>query len=271
MRLAILADTHSNFPALRAVLNDIDTVGVDEIIVAGDSINGGPFPCEVLDLLASRDLTILLGNHDEYILKRHDPRTANHFDGPRWGSVRWTAERVNGDYLDCIRGWPLAAERGDDLLIVHGSPGNLFGGIPPDAPDSLIEERFGAVRQRWVVTAHTHMPFVRGWRGLTLVNPGSVGMPLDGNPAASYIIMTQTREGFLIQNRRVPYDTCPIEQATRDRGLLAAGGNIAYLLMQETLTGQHLLIDYLHRVEQAIHQNGLSEEEALQIVPLVAN
>jgi hypothetical protein len=51
--------------------------------------------------------------------------------------------------------------------------------------------------------------------------------------------------------------------------LLAAGGNIAYLLMRETLTGRPLLVEYLRQLDQAI-KTGLSEEEALRLVPLPA-
>ena len=43
MRLAVLADTHGNLPALEAVLADIERHNVDHTVVAGDLV-GGPKP-----------------------------------------------------------------------------------------------------------------------------------------------------------------------------------------------------------------------------------
>ena len=268
MRLAVIADIHSNLPALEAVLADINAVGVDEIIVAGDAINGGPFPSEVLDCLLDRNLTVLMGNHEEYVLDCHNPNSNGIYQKIRWGSVRWTAEQLSDEQINYVHTFPMSTEW-NDVLINHGSPGNLFGGIQPNAPDTLIEERFGAVQHQWVITAHTHMPWVRQWQHLTLINPGSVGMPLDDNPAASYVILTRTQQSLLVQHRRVTYDTKLVEQATIERGLLEAGGKIAYTLLQETMTGKHLLVDYLRRVQMLIDEQGFTDEEALEQTPMI--
>lgn len=266
MRLAIIADIHSNLPALEAVLKDIETIGVDEIVVAGDVINGGPFPHEVVTLLEDRGLPVLLGNHEQYVLECLHPDTAERYPKSRWGSLYWTTDQLENRQLERIRAWPVALERAG-MLIVHGSPQDLRGGILPETPDSVVAERFSAVQQRWVITAHTHIAFVRQWQHLTLINPGSVGMPLDGNPAASYVLLTLTEAGFIVQHRRVMYDTTLIEKATRQRGLLEIGGPIAYLFMQETLTGRPLVVEYLEQIESAM-QTGLSEDEAISRVPL---
>lgn len=269
MRLAIIADIHSNFPALEAVLKDIQTFGADKIIVVGDAINGGPFPSEVLECLHSMNLTVLMGNHEQYILDYHNPNGNGVYETARWGSVRWTVEQLSTEQLDYVRAFPMFTEW-NGVLINHGSPDNLFGGIQPAAPDSLIEERFGGVQHQWVITAHTHMPWVRQWRHLTLINPGSVGMPLDDNPAASYVILTRTSDSLLVQHRRVNYNTKLVEQASVERGLLKAGGKIAHILLQETMTGKHLLLDFLLRVQNLIDEQGLSDEEALERTPIEA-
>lgn len=266
MRIAVLADIHSNYPALEAVLDDIARVGVDEVIVAGDSINGGPFPCEVMERLQAEQYPILLGNHEQYILEINQPAKSDFYTRLRWGSVHWTASQLNNQHLATIQAWPEATER-QGMLMVHGAPDDLRGGINPMATDSQIEERFGAVQHRWVITAHTHQPFVRQWRHLTLINPGSVGMPLDGNNAAAYVVVTFTGEGLMVQHRRVAYDVQAIEAATRTRGLLEMGGVIAYLMMRETMLGRHFLSPYLRQVQAAI-DIGLSEEEAFAQVPL---
>jgi diadenosine tetraphosphatase ApaH/serine/threonine PP2A family protein phosphatase len=49
--------------------------------------------------------------------------------------------------------------------------------------------------------------------GRTLVNPGSVGQPRDGNPAASYMVLdTESDE---VEFRRVSYDIDATQRAMR--------------------------------------------------------
>jgi predicted phosphodiesterase len=265
MRLAVIADIHSNAPALEAVLADIDAQGVDEIIVAGDAINGGPFPREVLDILYGRKLRGVLGNHEQYVRDVSQARDTGLFSKTRWGTVHWTLEQLAASdvaYLDAL---PVDIQIGD-LLIVHASPDDIYNGVKADTPESFIEQHFGGVRRPYVLTAHTHVPFIRRWNHLTLINPGSVGMPLDGNPAAGYAILTRDNGRFAVEQRRIPYDTRLVEQAAQARGYVEASGAVGYLMLQETLTGQPLVAQYVKRLKQAISE-GLSEEEAVEKVP----
>lgn len=267
MRLAILADVHSNLPALQAVLDDLESVEVDEVIVAGDVINAGPFPCEVLDIVHDQGFVLLRGNHEQYVLDYRNPRTSSKFAASRWANVRWTSEQLDADDVAFVCSWPLELER-NGILIVHGAPDDLSGGITINTPDEEISRRFGKVAQRWVVTAHTHNPFVRQWEHLTLINPGAVGMPLDGNPAASYAILDVRDDTILIEHRRVDYDTNPLEKAAHQRGFLEVGGGLAHLFLQEMLTGRPHVVPYLHRVYAFIDQHDVSEEVAFAQVPL---
>jgi predicted phosphodiesterase len=61
--VAAISDIHGNLPALEAVLAEIEREGVDEIVVAGDTISG-PWPAEVFDLLAERGARAVRGNAD---------------------------------------------------------------------------------------------------------------------------------------------------------------------------------------------------------------
>jgi predicted phosphodiesterase len=73
--------------------------------------------------------------------------------------------------------------------------------LPEPADDEA--ELLAGVTERRLIFGHTHLPFARQTDGLELVNPGSVGMPLDGDPRAAYALLHHDGR---IEHRRVRYD-----------------------------------------------------------------
>ncbi|GIK62248.1 MAG: DNA methylase [Chloroflexota bacterium] len=268
MRIAIVVDIHSNAPAFEAVLADIDHQGVDEVVVVGDFLNGGPFPREVLDMLYDRQPRALLGNHERYIqiLSNPDQDKSAH-PRSRWGVAYWTLDYMRETDLAYLNSLPITIEQ-DKLLFVHGSPKDLRGGILPDTSEDFLQEHFGEVQYPYVITAHTHRPFVRQWGDLTFINPGSVGMPLDCNPDASYAILTRSNGHVDVKHRRIPYNQQLVEQAAYARGLMDMGP-IAALMVHESVTGRPVVVEYLERLEAAMSELGLSEDEAMAQIPLL--
>lgn len=262
MRIAAIADIHGNLPALEAVLHDIEGCHVDEIVVVGDAVNGGPFPQEVLHAIQDHGWARVRGNHEQYVLDCcGSSAAAKQFDSPLWRGVHWTRAQLSAADIAEIETWPISLVRGN-IFFVHGSPLDLRGGIIPTTPETVIEDAFGAVLQPYVVTAHTHIPFIRHWRDQVLINPGAVGMPLDDNPAASYCILSNEGQGVAVQFRRVYYDTMAVARAAHERGLLAVGGYPAKILLAETLTGRKLIVDFLKRMRHLM-ENGQDMENAL--------
>src|SRR5437867_12337209 len=86
MRLAVLADVHSNLPALQAVLADVDRIGPDGIWVAGDLVGYNPWPNEVLEILRERHVRAIRGNHDRGAIGGDTFR----FNELAAEAVRWT-------------------------------------------------------------------------------------------------------------------------------------------------------------------------------------
>ncbi|NEX00257.1 metallophosphoesterase, partial [Rhodopseudomonas sp. BR0G17] len=70
MRIAAIADMHGNIAALEAVLADIRTQGVDTIVCLGDMASGPFDPRLTLDLLMTLEMSVVLGNHDRYLIDR---------------------------------------------------------------------------------------------------------------------------------------------------------------------------------------------------------
>ena len=70
--VAIITDIHGNLEALEAILKDIKTQEIDEVICLGDTIGIGPNSKECIDLLMENNVKSVLGNHEIYLLKGTD-------------------------------------------------------------------------------------------------------------------------------------------------------------------------------------------------------
>ena len=91
----------------------------------------------------------------------------------------------------------------DGARYCHGSPISDVRSFMPE-PGDEDDELMGGITERRVVFGHTHLPFRRsGPGGVELVNPGSVGMPFDGDPRAAYALLHDSGE---VEHRRVSYD-----------------------------------------------------------------
>jgi len=119
---------------------------------------------------------------------------------------------------DWLYGLPSHAEL-DGVLYVHGSPLSDVDSFPPE-PSTDDERLLAGVQDLTIVFGHSHQQFRRqGPGGTDLVNPGSVGMPLDGDPRGAWATWDDDFEF-----RRVGYDVERAAAAWRALGELDPGG-----------------------------------------------
>lgn len=178
--LAVLYDIHANLPALEAVLADADACGTDRYLLGGDYAGFGPFPHETLALLRELpDATWIRGNGERWL--REPP-----LDRPEVvPGVGANARELGPETVAWLYGLPVQTEL-DGILYVHGSPLSDVESFHAEARGGE-EELLVGVRDRTVVFGHSHLQFRRpGPDGTDLVNPGSVGMPLDGDIRAAW-------------------------------------------------------------------------------------
>jgi predicted phosphodiesterase len=195
--LGVLYDIHGNVPALEEVLADAEQVGVERWLLGGDYGTPSPWPLETLERLRRlENATWIRGNGERWL--REPPR-----DRPE---VMESYEFFLGDLpeeeIDVLYGLPEHAEL-DGVLYVHGSPLSDVESFAPQ-PEEDEARLLAGVRDRVVVFGHSHQQFRRpGPDGTTLVNPGSVGMPLDGDRRAAWAI---SRTPCEFEFRRCEYD-----------------------------------------------------------------
>lgn len=218
-RIAFISDIHANFEALNAVLADIDATGADMTVCLGDLVGYGADPAACVDLIRSRDIQTVMGNHDEYVTLLMDPRVERLRPEVRQ-SVEWTQSKLSMDDLTWLAKLPMSMDA-DIFGITHGSykPGNHFAYCKDE---ETFAENFAGQTHQLAFCGHSHRPliavqtpagqlFVDYIRpgvvpadGKVMVNVGSVGQPRDENPNACVVYYDlETRH---LDLHRVPYD-----------------------------------------------------------------
>jgi diadenosine tetraphosphatase ApaH/serine/threonine PP2A family protein phosphatase len=206
---ALVYDVHGNLPALEAVLDDARG-GVERFVLGGDYALFGGWPKETIERLKALPHALWIRGNGERWTASPDQAP----DNPILPGAIEAARRALGARLVADLGaLPANATRGD-TLICHGSPASdvrSFGPEPADDEAELLE----GVTARRLIFGHTHLPFRRTTATLELINPGSVGMPFDGDPRAAYAIV---HDDGSIEHRRVPYDHEASAARVREHG-----------------------------------------------------
>ena len=203
--LGIIYDVHGNLPALEAVLAEAEREGVDEWLLGGDYCAFGPWPVETLARLRElENAAWLRGNGERWLVDppRELPAEQSEFIFAALASAIF---ELPVEDIDALVGLPTLAER-EDAFYCHGSPLSDVESFEPEPADE-DGRLLAGVKERQVVFGHSHVQFRRsGPNGTDLVNPGSVGMPLDGNTGAAWAIRRENRE---LEFRRTAYDVGP--------------------------------------------------------------
>jgi diadenosine tetraphosphatase ApaH/serine/threonine PP2A family protein phosphatase len=207
--LAIIYDVHGNLPALQAVLADARAADAQRFLLGGDYALFGPFQAEsIAALRALEQATWIRGNVD------------------RWAAIQDVPDddvllRAIADCRETL-GARLADELGelpeqvviDGIRYCHASPMSDMRSFLPE-PGNDDEEMLAGASEPRVVFGHTHLQFRRsGPGGVELLNPGSVGLPLDGDARSAYAL---AHDDGSIEHRRVDYDRDAAISALQER------------------------------------------------------
>ena len=285
MRLAVLADTHGNLPALEAVLADIRAEGVDGYLVAGD-ITGGPQAQETIAWLLSLEGWMIRGNGEEYLLEYHAGRApASWYSDEQWATLRWSYQRLEPELLALIDNLPdqrvVVLNGAAPIRMVHGTPWSSRAFLYPDRdPQALeafrlagllpeghrvprLEKVLAKIGERVLVCAHSHIPWTQESDEILVVNPGSVGASNSGDARAHYALLSWQDGRWRATLKAVGYDLDRVRAAYRDSGFLAAGGVMAEAFLLGILTGENVPGCFVECVRQVAASRGCQPGEPL--------
>lgn len=207
--LGLLYDIHGNLPALEVVLREAEAEGVDRWLLGGDYGTPSPWPLETLERLRElENATWIRGNGERWL--REPPE-----DRPEVMEVyEYFSRGIPEDEIEWLYRLPPQAEL-DGVLYVHGSPVSDVESFAPE-PEEDEARLLAGVRDRTIVFGHSHQQFRRsGPEETELLNPGSVGMPLDGDRRAAWGVRA---DGGEFAFRRTEYDVERAAAAYRAMG-----------------------------------------------------
>jgi len=232
MLVAFISDIHGNLPALEAALTDARVRGAEKIYCAGDLTGYGPFPGEVCRTIADMQITTIFGNYDAKVIAAlHRPAGLKERMKPgKWKILEWTCRQIDADGQRFLSSLP-ALHRETlsgrvELLMVHGSPASAEDTIYPSITPYGLKKKLAGTRLDILVCGHTHIPFVRRLAGALVVNCGSVGQPVDGDPRPAYALV-KIEQGKPPSARIIRFDYAKagllraIERSSLPRGLSA--------------------------------------------------
>ena len=279
MRYAILSDLHGNQPALEAVLRDLAGEYIDRILIAGDLVSGSPYPRETLEKLralqaGSTPVHIIRGNNEAYLLslQRGDCHPGI-LTSRQWGATRWTWQQLGSEWMDWINLLPTQISLDDpagSILMLHGSPRRENEGLIPNRNQAALDLFYRArlldpeqtnvplamtmelVDEVVLICGHTHIPWQQDEGHKLVLNPGSVGAPINGDSRAQYAILEYRGRKWQVEFRAVPYDIPSVQAAFETTGLLQEGGGVSRACQLDLARADNTVWKFvLHCVEYA--------------------
>jgi predicted phosphodiesterase len=198
--IALLYDIHGNLPALEAVLAAAEEAGAASNVLGGDYAAFGPWPRETVELLDTLPAAVRIrGNGERWL--REEPEVPPEAHELVTAAMAAARESLGDELVARLYGLPKTGEL-EGMLVCHGSPRSDVETFAPQ-PEPDEERMLGGEAGRTILFGHSHQQFRRaGPDGTLLVNPGSVGMPLDGDPRAAWALYTDGE----IRLQRTDYD-----------------------------------------------------------------
>jgi predicted phosphodiesterase len=221
MKIAALADIHSNVYALEAVIGDAGKRSADLMVNLGDTLYGPMAPRATYDKLMEHGVVTIRGNQDRLIYEATPGEIESN------PTLEFIIEDLGQAPLDWMKSLPFDCQLTDGIYLCHGTPTNdlayllenVESGYPRVRDDAEILELLNGQASKVIICGHTHMPrTVELSTGQLVVNPGSVGLPAytdeepvphsmeNFSPHASYAMVEKVEAGWMVEHIKVAYD-----------------------------------------------------------------
>ena len=193
MKIAIISDIHGNYSALKAVAKNISNRKISNVICLGDVCGYYSKVNECIDLIKDITDNVIIGNHDFYLI--------NNIRCPRSFSANicldYQRKIISHSNIEWLRKFPTNS--------IYFGINCVHGGFQDYLDEYIASNKYfigKTFNERFLVSVHTHIPFIYDAKNFLYCNVGSVGQPRDGDYRASFAIFDNDRFEII----RVDYD-----------------------------------------------------------------
>ena len=209
MKVGLISDVHANVLALEAVVEQLKLRGAETIVCLGDLVGYGPSPNETIDLVRREGFVCTLGAADERLAFPFARRKAVRH-GVADETIEWTKGVIEERHLTFLQSLPVQRRMETPagwLRFFHGSFEDPSERVNLDRDPFTLTRLLKNHKAKVLAAGSTHVPFYREIEGVGwVVNPGSVGLSLNGEPGADYALLELTEDGVNIEMDKVEYD-----------------------------------------------------------------
>lgn len=203
VRILVLGDIHSNWAALSAVA-EAESGAFDACLVTGDLVDYGTDPLPCVRWVRDHATAVVRGNHDHAVAQRVAARGGAGLKGIAAAARPLHWQVLGREEMRYLARLPVTNRLNlgnRTFFLVHATPRDPMDEYLSDDAGGW-ENRLEFIEADFVLVGHTHVGYVLELGNRTIVNPGSVGQPRDGDPRASYAII----ENGNVELRRIAYD-----------------------------------------------------------------
>lgn len=264
-KIALISDIHSNYKALEAFLAFLDSHPVDAIICLGDYVTDGPYPERTIAMIREmqkhHSCYLIRGNREDYLLNNLDnhqgwkPSSNN-------GILLYTLHQLSNQDIEFLGSLPterqVQIDGCPDLYICHGVPGRVRGNVETDK--GLREQVLKELPSRYLLGGHSHHQELYCLGEKTYINPGSLGMAIDGvGKRAQFAVLTGDSRGWQTEFFAIPYDVEGYLKVFAESGVDKIGMSLSKAVKKSLVTGINYFYECILEVAEEAKRMGLSD------------
>lgn len=273
IKLACMGDIHSNYMAFEKCLEYCEKEKVDGFIFLGDYVSDCPYPQRTMELLkavkAKYQTWFLKGNREEYQLNHHAGAEDNWHYCSNSGSLLYTYENLTEEdfifFNTCELTMKISMPELPEFTICHGSLNSTRELMIIGSP--IATENLKQSETNILMCAHTHTQGIFQAEGKTLINPGSVGVPVGSGGRTQFIILRGDKGLWTQEFITLEYDVNKFINEYMESDLPEKAYFYAKTVMNELRTGTNYLRDIMNKTyeltlkgEGVVNQGNMPEK-----------
>ena len=198
MRIAVMADIHSNHIALETCFAEAQRHNAEIFIFLGDYLGDLAYPQKTLEYLdgikKKYPCIFIRGNKEDYWINHKNGKHRDWvWEAGRSGSgmLAYVYNHLTLEQIENFEKMPISMtmryQGFPDFVICHGSPWKTNESMREDY--DYIDELTKRLETELTICAHFHIQSKYTRNGKLVINPGAVGVPLRSNGQAQFMML----------------------------------------------------------------------------------